>query len=260
MKAKEDKSPRAVPLKPIENPRLYRQIADQIARLITSGELARGARLPSERDLAVQLGVSRPSVREALIALEVAGKVDVRVGSGIYVATGRPALVLSPASEGEGPFEHLRARHLIEGEIAKLAAREARAEDLKAIRDALLEMQRERRRGANGDEADRHFHLAIARASHNSVLVSVVQDLWDRGRGALWKRMEDHFQTPRLRAAVTRDHHAILEALERKDGRDARRAMHAHLDRVEREFSRHWNLQKEVPSRAVAARAAKQSP
>src|SRR5579885_1326597 len=99
-------------LRPVENQRLYRQIADQLSALIAAGEFPRGSRLPSERDLAAQLGVSRPSVREALIALEVEGKVDVRVGSGIYVARRRPAAAIDPDRQGQGPFELLRARWL----------------------------------------------------------------------------------------------------------------------------------------------------
>jgi len=79
-----------MPIQTVETNRLYRQIAEQLSALIASGEFAEGARLPSERELAAQLGVSRPSVREALIALEVAGKVDVRVGAGIFVSARRP--------------------------------------------------------------------------------------------------------------------------------------------------------------------------
>src|SRR5439155_961121 len=111
-----------MPIHSIEPRRLYRQIADQIRALIRSREFAVGSRLPPERDLARQLGVSRPSVREALIALEVEGLVEVRIGSGIYVLNGSRAV--SRAKEiqaASGPFELLRARWLIEGECAALA-------------------------------------------------------------------------------------------------------------------------------------------
>src|ERR1043165_7777307 len=112
-----------MPLQAVENRRLYRQIADQIAALIERGEYASGARLPPERDLAKQLGVSRPSVREALIALEVEGLVEVRIGSGIYVLgpgvkpEGEEANA-SDAARAEvhalaGPFELMRARYTI---------------------------------------------------------------------------------------------------------------------------------------------------
>src|SRR5512137_2198693 len=108
-----------MPIQSIEPRRLYRQIAEQIRGLIRSGEFVPGSRLPPERDLARQLGVSRPSVREALIALEVEGMVEVRIGSGIYVR-GAPehaagAASLEPAA---GPFELLRARYVIESECA----------------------------------------------------------------------------------------------------------------------------------------------
>jgi GntR family transcriptional regulator, uxu operon transcriptional repressor len=245
-----------MPIQAVENHRLYRQIADQLSALISTGEFAEGARLPSERDLAAQLGVSRPSVREALIALEIEGKVEVRVGAGIYVAAPRPTAVADPTSEGQGPFELLRARWLIEGEIAAEAARNATPEDLDLVRSAVAEMQRRQRQRRDSDAADRDFHLGIAKAAHNSALVSVVKDLWDQGRGAIWKRMEHHFQTPELRAAALRDHRAILEALESKNGRSARIAMRQHLERVDREFSRGWELLKERDSANPQADAA----
>jgi GntR family uxuAB operon transcriptional repressor len=233
-----------MPIQAVENQRLYRQIADQLSALIASGEFAEGARLPSERDLATQLAVSRPSVREALIALEIEGKVEVRVGAGIYVATRRPVAVADPEREGQGPFELLRARWLIEGEVAAEASRNGTPEELQAVRAAVDEMQRRQRQKRDGDSADRDFHLGIAKATHNSALVLVVRDLWDQGRGAIWKRMEHHFQTPELRAAALRDHRAILEALETHDARAARGAMRRHLERVDREFSRGWELLK----------------
>ncbi|MDP9148584.1 MAG: GntR family transcriptional regulator [Myxococcota bacterium] len=240
-----------MPIQAIENHRLFRQIAAQLAALISSGEFAQGQRLPSERELAAQLGVSRPSVREALIALEIQGKVEVRVGSGIFVASARPlsAFAISdPASDGQGPFELLRARWLIEGEIAAEAARAGGADEVGAVRSAWEEMERRQRRNLDTDTADRDFHLRIAMATHNSALVSVVHDLWDRGRGAIWKRMEHHFQTPELRAAALRDHKAILVAMEAGDARGARAAMRQHLERVDRDFNRGWELLKERES------------
>src|SRR6266567_4102696 len=127
----------SVPLEAVEARRLYRQIADQLRALIDSGEYAVGSRLPTERDLAEQLKVSRPTVREALIALEVEGRVRIRVGSGIYVI--EPAALASPLPAMiEGPFELLRAREFIESAIAEQAARVATLEDIERI-DASLE-------------------------------------------------------------------------------------------------------------------------
>src|SRR6516225_9518829 len=129
-----------MPIHSIEPRRLYRQIADQIRTLIRSKEFPAGSRLPPERDLARQLGVSRPSVREALIALEVEGLVEVRIGSGIYVlsTTGKADDDARAAAEAEaGPFELLRARYVIEGECAALAAKSAKKAQVAAIEDAL---------------------------------------------------------------------------------------------------------------------------
>src|SRR5512132_3751185 len=98
-----------MPLQAVDSRRLYRQIADQIAALIDRGEYGAGERLPPERDLAKQLGVSRPSVREALIALEVEGYVEVRVGSGVYVVGNVPRASASMPADS-GPFELIRAR------------------------------------------------------------------------------------------------------------------------------------------------------
>src|SRR4029077_4748807 len=123
-------------LQAVEPRRLYRQIADQIRTLIGKGEVARGARLPAERDLARQLGVSRPSVREALIALEVEGMLDVRVGSGIYVTPPGERHEGDMLAGDSGPFEVIRARRVIEGECAALAAKCANPVQLRAIREA----------------------------------------------------------------------------------------------------------------------------
>src|SRR6187431_3642856 len=131
-----------MPFQSIEPRRLYRQIADQIRGLIRSGEFPAGARLPPERDLAKQLRVSRPSVREALIALEVEGLVEVRVGSGIYVRSHGSANGVAHAgiTQQSGPFELIGARRAIEGEIAALAAKEGKRAQIAAIGDALEQM------------------------------------------------------------------------------------------------------------------------
>lgn len=215
-----------MPIQTIESPRLYRQIAEQLSALIASGEFASGERLPAERDLANLLGVSRPSVREALVALEIAGRVEVRVGLGVFVAAPRPVGVTDPET---------RARWIIEGEVAAVAAREASPRDLVNLRRSVEEMRRLglRRRSAD-TAADREFHLGIATATHNSVLLSVVQNLWDHGRGPIRKRTEHHFQTPELGPRVLREHQAILESLEARDEKAARAAMREHLDPVER--------------------------
>jgi DNA-binding FadR family transcriptional regulator len=135
----EDVLAQPVPIHAIEPRRLYRQIADQLRALISAGEYPVGSRLPPERDLAVQLGVSRPSVREALIALEVEGLIEVRMGSGIYVRPGDPKAA-RPVS-AEGPLEIIRARQLIESELAAHAARHMKKAQIAGLRDAIAVME-----------------------------------------------------------------------------------------------------------------------
>jgi DNA-binding FadR family transcriptional regulator len=235
-----------VPIQAIDSDRLYRKIARQLSRLIAAGEFVPGQRLPAERDLAKQLGVSRPSVREGLIALEIEGKVEVRVGAGVFVARQPVALAIgadAPA-EGEGPFELLRARSAVEGETAALAAREATRAELAQIEAAVDDLARRPVSAPGGEEADRAFHLAIARATHNGPLLAVVQQLWDQGRGAIWRQLEKHFETEELRAATVRSHRDVLDAIRAGDGPAARRAMRAHLSRVAKEFQHGWGASK----------------
>jgi DNA-binding FadR family transcriptional regulator len=225
-----------VPLQTVEPRRLYRQIAEQIANLIASGEFAPGARLPAERELASLLGVSRTSVREAIISLEIAGLVDVRVGTGVFVTAGAAAHGTG-ADKGPGPFELLNARKLVEGEIAALAATHARAADIAALKDAVERMSAHIDDFAIREGTDRDFHLGIARATGNGSLELVVEGLWDQ-RAELWGRIQQHFHTEALARQTVRDHAAILAAITAHDAAAARSAMHRHIGRVAREFQR----------------------
>ena len=227
----------SLPLQAVEPKRLYRQIADQLAQLIANGEFPPGSRLPAERELAVSLGVSRTSVREAVISLEMSGLVEVRVGTGIFV-TSRPEAARGAARDaGPGPFELLAARKLVEGEIAALAASVASAEDADALRKSV-----DRLEAVTGDfdareSEDRDFHLRLAKATGNSSLELVVEGLWDQ-RAELWGRMQQHFHTTGLTERTVRDHAAIVAAVAAHNPDGARAAMHRHLARVAREFQR----------------------
>jgi DNA-binding FadR family transcriptional regulator len=241
-----------MPIRAIENSRIFRRIADQLAALIDAGEYPRGARLPSERELAVCLGVSRPSVRGALIALELAGKIEIRTGSGAFVV-GPPPIAAPP--EEESPRELLRPRWTIEGEIAMEAARNAAPGDLEPIRAAVAAMEDPGEGERDPDRLDHAFHLGIARATHNGTLVSVAQTLWEHCRGPQWSRTAGHFHRPRVLAATLRDHRAILVALEARDGQRARTAMRVHLEHVEDELRRVWRPAPRARAAAVTGGA-----
>jgi len=216
-------------------PRLYRVVASRIQNLIQEENIKAGERLPSERDLASKLSVSRTSLREALIALELGGIIEVRGGSGVYVSeqeTQNDMLEVGP-----GPFEVLAARRMIEAEVAALAAKMATDSAIDAILVAVLEMEKHHDDRSGNEQADRNFHLAIARATGNSAMVGVIEYLWNQ-RGSLWHKLKEHFQTEELRKQTLNDHRAILEAIASHDVAGARQAMRAHLERVTRTFSR----------------------
>jgi len=245
----------SLPLQAVEPKRLYRQIADQLAQLIASGEFPSGSRLPAERELAASLGVSRTSVREAIISLEMTGLVEVRVGTGIFV-TARPDTGRSASRDaGPGPFELLAARKLVEGEIAALAATVASAEDADALRRSVARIEASTDDFVARESEDRDFHLLLAKATGNSSLELVVEGLWDQ-RAELWARIQHHFHTNDLAAHTIRDHAAIASAVAAHNPEGARAAMHRHLARVAREFQR--GIDKTAEGRSP--RAARVSP
>ncbi len=237
-----------MPLQTVEPQRLYRQIAEQLRALISQGEFAAGTRLPAERDLAKQLGVSRPSVREALIAMEVEGWVEVRTGSGVYVldrsmrtkrADGPPIALTE-----WGPLELIRARRVVEGEIALMAAAQARRKDIDAMRAAIDAMVTDANRGVLPLDGDRAFHSAIVEACGNVVLIETVQSFWDSRRGPLFTRLTGYFETMKSWQSAITEHEAILAAIFAHDGPAARAAMHAHMDKSHARFSASWRRAK----------------
>jgi len=149
-----------VPISAIESRRLYLQFAGQLRSLIVNGEFPPGSRLPAERELSRQFGVSRPSLREALIALEVERCVDVRPGSGILVTT--PKRPAPDCSNEEGPLEIMRARCLLEAEVAAEAAPRLKPKDLSVLGERLREMEEGATDASSRPDADRRFHLHIA--------------------------------------------------------------------------------------------------
>jgi DNA-binding FadR family transcriptional regulator len=237
-----------MPLHTVAPQRLYRQIADQVRALMVSGEFALGSRLPAERDLAVQLGVSRPSVREALIALEVEGMIEVRTGSGIYVQrTESPSKSTDTETETDantpadwGPLEVMSARLLVEAEVAALAATHAQKADLKAIKTGLQQMKLEAARDQAPREGDEAFHEAIAQACGNSVLLDTVQRYWQARNGPLFERLGDYFEHPESWQAAISEHQQVLLAIEAHDAPAARKAMQKHLRQAHKRYSASW--------------------
>lgn len=218
-----------MPIQTIEPRRLYRQIADQLRSLLERGEYAVGARLPPERDLALQLGVSRPSVREALIALEVEGLVEVRMGSGIYALAFDAAPAPRALSAEEGPLETIRARQLIESGLAAHAAQHMKKAQIAGLRNAVALMRHELDGGHLAWRGDRLFHVRLAEAAENAVLLRIVGELHDARHNRLAEQLISHFETERSWRAAIVEHLAVIEAIASRSPEAAREAMASHL-------------------------------
>ncbi|RJF92311.1 FadR/GntR family transcriptional regulator [Noviherbaspirillum saxi] len=228
-----------MPIQIVEAPRLYRQIADQLRMLIRDNEFKPGSKLPTERDLAHQLGVSRPPVREALIALEVEGWIEVRKGSGVYVCDRQVERAIQPElfTEMHGPLELIRARMVVEGEIAALAARLIRKPQVERLEEAIDLMQSEADAGSTPVGADRMFHLRLASIAGNSALTSVVALLFDERDSPISARLGEHLENESGWNAAIREHRQIVDAVASHDPAKARAAMQKHMIRAHRRFT-----------------------
>lgn len=218
--------------KPVETRRLYLQIADKLRALMEQPDFARNGRLPPERELAERLGVSRPTVREALVALEIEGRVEIRMGSGVYVCATQgeaPSAMPSEAELGDSLVDNMAARVIIEGAIAASVAPFAKPRALKALRTIYEEMAREVQAGQVPVGPDRAFHAAIAQMSGNEVLIRLIESLFDERHSPLSTKLRDHFENDGTWRAALDEHRDILEALEARDSVQAQAAMQRHI-------------------------------
>ncbi|MDF7774941.1 FadR/GntR family transcriptional regulator [Sphingomonas sp. AOB5] len=212
--------------------KLYQKVAASIAESIEDGRWSPGTRLPGERDLAEEYKVSRPTIREAMIALEMRGWIEARHGSGLYVTRrdhgpGRPEDALE---YDIGAFDLTEARILFEGEAIALAAVTISDEQLAELQGILEEMGQDDEAAVM--DADRRFHLAIASATDNAAIRGVVEYLWElRAKSPLsaniFARAKKGGITPRIE-----EHRPMVEALRARDPEAARNAMRAHLRTV----------------------------
>jgi DNA-binding FadR family transcriptional regulator len=232
-----------MPFQAVATQRLYEQVAGQVTELVARGEFKPGDRLPPERDLARLLGVSRPIVREAMIALEMAGLVEVRVGAGTFVTdkakqNGEPTGRLFEGA-GSSPFELIAARRTIEPEVAALAARHATPAEIAAIAETITMI------GAARDTpqhraADHLFHVRIGLASHNAVLTAIVDECWADMYSPMFERMGaitgliESRCSPQQRDKTKLEHGEVYRAIAAHDPAAARAAMDRHLEGVER--------------------------
>jgi GntR family hexuronate regulon transcriptional repressor len=209
--------------------RLFEDIAGKIADMIRAGEFPPGSRLPGERELSERLGASRVTIREAEIALQARGLLRIRAGSGVYVCD--PKADASDELPSVSAFELTEARSLFESEAAALAAPIISDADLAKLDELLAVM------ADSGDEerstaADREFHMTIAAASSNRVIIHTVQTLWKFRMEVPQVRMTHESVCHHDGAARQDEHAAIVEALRRRDAKGARLAMRQHFSRL----------------------------
>jgi DNA-binding FadR family transcriptional regulator len=237
--------------------RLYERVAQDIAQQIASGDYPVGRRLPSERELAAIHSVSRPTVREAIIALELDGLVEVRTGSGVYVTAKSPRGGKAGATD-VGPFELLEARHGFESEACALAALRITDEELDELEALLNEMQLEHDRDyERAEDVDRRFHLAIAAASQNSVVISTVTNLWEaRARSPQYQLLSAKAHAAGVGPRMD-EHREIVAALRTRQPETARRAMRQHLARVMESLLAATEVEEVERARAKVAAARK---
>ncbi|MCP1170310.1 FadR family transcriptional regulator, partial [Limimaricola sp. ASW11-118] len=215
-------------MKPIIQTPRYRLVADEIVAAIRAGDLAPGAKMPADKDLVERLGVSRTTVREAMIALELMGYVVTRFGAGAFVAEALPeAPREAPAQPGF--YELVEARYRIEPEIAAAAAPFIKDEDQAHLRDLIAGMADPALSLHEVERRDRDFHVTIARATGNSVFVSIVEEFWRaRRRFPEWTRANNRRDAADVARFYEAEHRAILDAFAARDVEAARRAMRVH--------------------------------
>ena len=229
-----------MPFQKIRQERVAETVQRQIEQLILRGILRPGERLPSERDLAERLGVSRPSVREAIARLVEQGLLNTRAGSGIYVANVLGSAFSEPliqlfSSHEEALFDYLSFRRDLEGLAAERAARMSSDTDLKVITAIFRKMENAHTKRNPAEEAalDAEFHMAIVEASHNVFMLHMMRSMFEMLRAGVFYNRQVMFKVRTTRAALLDQHRAIHDAIVNRDPAKARAAIEAHLGFVE---------------------------
>jgi DNA-binding FadR family transcriptional regulator len=236
----------------VRTSRLYEQIVQQIEDSILKGALKAGDQLPAERELAIRFGVSRTAVREAVKALREKGLVEAYSGRGTFITDGTSQAVrqsfdlMVKIGQPEGSTDLAEVRSILEPEIAALAAERAEESDRATLREAVAVMDRSLKDADAYIEADLDFHLALAEAAANPLILSLIDSIV----GLLREQRLRIFQVEGGPQRGQIHHKRILEGMEKRDAKMARDAMKAHLEQV-REDS-HASASKRAPGKQLA--------
>lgn len=234
-----------MPFQKIAPERVAHSITRQIESLILKGVLRPGERLPSERDLAAKLNVSRPSLREALNDLETRGLIETRAGAGVFVAqvlgsAFAPPLVALFATHTEALFDYLSFRRDLEGLAAERAALNASSADLQVIQDIFNRMESAHTKRSATEEAglDAEFHMAIVEAAHNVVMMHMMRSMFEMLQAGVFYNRQLLFGKRTTRDEFLDQHRAILNGILARDPVAARKAVEAHLSYIEESMHR----------------------
>lgn len=230
-----------MPFERVTPEKLSSAVTRQIEKLILRGILRPGERLPSERELAERLGVSRPSLREAVAELQDKGLLSTRAGAGIFVAdvlgsAFSPALIRLFAGHDEAVFDYIAFRRDMEGLAAERAARLASDTDLKVIQTVFNKMEAAHDKSNAKDEArlDAEFHIGIIEASHNVVMLHMMRSMYQLLQEGVFYNRQVMFKQHTTRGALLDQHRQINTALQARDATGARDAVIAHMNYVEK--------------------------
>lgn len=217
----------------------YEEITDQVKRLIVEGKLKVGDKLPSTKQMSEQFGVGRSTTREALSALKAMGMIEIRQGGGCRVISSAPAEVELPELQSlrhnrETVLELLEARESLEVSNAAIAAAKRTEEDLMILRSLIDEMERSAGDEAEGERLDLHFHLTLAKATHNSIMVRLFESIMNHIETAIHdiRRVELYASTA-VAERLYEEHSAIFEAIVKQDSELAAGKMKQHLQHIE---------------------------
>ena len=208
----------------------------QLVSLITNGHFKPGDKLPSERDMALELGVSRQSIREAISRAKIEGLIEVKQGGGTFVISSlkgnlKPPLSIVLEQQAEKILEFLEIRKVIEGRCAEKTSETAKPSDLKKMRSSLEKMKKAKFSDARWEKADLGFHAYIAEATHNLIAMHVMEGLKDSFHS--YFRIKKFTTKPEKRDVLLKQHQEIFKAIKEKNPSKARKKMLRHLDYIE---------------------------
>ncbi len=237
-----------MPFQKVQSEKLSHAVVRQIELLILRGILRPGERLPSERELADKLGVSRPSLREAIAMLQEDGLLTSKAGAGVFVAevlgsAFSPALIRLFATHDEAVFDYIAFRRDLEGLMAERAATHGSDTDLKVVDTIFHKMEAAHGKRNPDEEAtlDAQFHLSIVEAAHNVVMLHMMRSMFELLHGGVFYNRQIMFRQRITRSTLLDQHRAINDGIQARDGQAARAAVEAHLDYV-RDSMAEWRI------------------